>query len=246
MERERERQRASDSLTFHGLEALGYTAVRALGLGLFLVGLLATIVCTMHGCGTFFSWNGRHTVQSQLLTEEHAHATFTTRAGLRYTLSVQAVFDPAFVDDRSGMAEVELKMPLVVKAKDSQGTTLAEVSGWLERDKPNIFYSRPLQQPGREIMVERLVGPFYTASIAPVGVDVDLGPDRVGRNVVTERRLVVYDDALPPPIRNAVIGAVTGAIALIAGFVLLLLNWRRGRTRSGSTGGRRKRSGIPG
>ena len=193
----------------------------------------------MNGCGTFFSWNGRHTVQSEpLIEEQHAHLAFTTTAGRRYTLSVQAVFDPAQVDERDGMASVEVKMPLVVKVKDTQGTSFAEATGWLENGKPNIFYSRPIGQPGREIMVERLVGPFYSANVAPVVVDVDLGADRVGRNAIAERRLVVYDDALPPPIRNAAIGAGAGVIALVAGFVLLLSSYWRGRSR-------RKRSGIP-
>lgn len=217
---------------------LGYTAVRFSGLALFLVGLLATIVCTMNGCGTFFSWNGRHATETRPLIEEQTRTSFTTVAGRRYTIAVQAVFDPRYVDDKDGMAEIELKMPLVVKAKDEHGTSLAEATGWLERDKPNIFYSRPLQQPGREILVERLVGPFYSANFAPVDVDVFLGPDRVGRNVITERRLVIYDDALPPPLRNAVIGAASGAIALMTGFVLLVLSWLTGRRR-------RKRSGIP-
>lgn len=218
---------------------LGYTGVRAPGLALFLVGLLSTIVCSMNGCSTFFSWNGRHQIHSQPLIEEHTHATFTTIAGRRYTLSVQVVFDPKGVDDREGMADVDVKMPLVVKAKDGQGTIFTEAAGWLEQGAPNIFYSRPLRQPDREIMVERLVGPFTSASVAPVSVDVDLGPDRVGRNVVSERRLVVYDDALPPSIRNAILGAVAGAIALTVGFLLLVVSWWRGR------GGRRKRSGIP-
>ena len=151
---------------------------------------------------------------------------------------MQVVFDPEHVDDKDGMAEVEVKMPLVVRAKDTQGTSFAETIGWLEREKPNIFYSRPLQEPGREIMVERLVGPFLSANVARVDVDVDLGADRIGRNVIKERRLVIYDDALPPSIRNAAIGTVSGVLALVVGFTLLVMSWWRSRRR-------RKRSGIP-
>jgi hypothetical protein len=213
--------------------------VRFGGLALFLVGLLATIVCSMNGCGTFFSWNGRHAVQTQPLIEEHTHASFKPVAARRYTLSVQVVFDPQYVDDVDGMAAVEVKMPLVVKAKDAQGTSFAEAIGWLENEKPNIFYSRPLREPTREILLERLVGPFMSANVDEVNVDVNLGPDRIGRNPIKERRLVVYDDSLPPAIRNAAIGTVSGVLALITGVVLLVMSWWRSR-------GRRKRSGIPG
>jgi hypothetical protein len=212
--------------------------VRFGGLALFLVGLLATVVCSLNGCNSFFAWNGRHAVQTQPLIEEHTHATFKPVAARRYTLSVQVVFDPAHVDDSEGMADVEVKMPLVVKAKDAQGTSFAEAIGWLEREKPNIFYSRPLREPTREIMLERLVGPFMSANVDQVDVDVTLGPDRVGRNVITARRLVIYDDSLPPPIRNAAIGTVSGVLALVTGSVLLVTSWWRSRRR-------RKRSGIP-
>lgn len=211
--------------------------MRVSGLALFFVGLLAVIVCSLNGCGTFFSWNGLHTIASQPLTEEHGHLTFTTVAGVRYTVAVQVVFDPAGVDDKDGMADANVKMPLVVKVRDGQGTIFTQATGWLENARPNVLYSRPYNQPGKEIMLERLVGPFLSAAVAPVDVDVDLGADRLDRNPLQERRLIVYDDALPPQIRNAVIGAVLGAIALGVGFVLLLLGWWKGR--------RRRKRGIP-
>lgn len=219
---------------------LGYTGVRAPGSALFLVGLLSTIVCSMNGCSTFFSWNGRHHIDSQPLIEEHTHATFTTIAGRRYTLSVQVVFDPKGVDDREGMADVA-----------GQDAPRREGEGWpghhlhggrrvaSSRARPTSSTAGRSASPTGRLTVERLVGPFTSASVAPVSVDVDLGPDRVGRNVVSERRLVVYDDALPLFDRNAILGAVAGAIALTVGFLLLVVSWWRGR------GGRRKRSGIP-
>ncbi|MBX3227696.1 MAG: hypothetical protein KIT84_15175 [Labilithrix sp.] len=213
------------------------------GAALFLLGLVALVVCTLNGCGTFFTWNGRNPIASVPLPDGQTHHSFTPWGGRRYTLAVQAVFDPAHVADRDGMAAVEARMSLVVRVKDKAGTTLAETVGWLDpNERPNVFYSRPLHAPARvaarEIAVERLTGPFLVASDTPLDVDVDLGPDRVGRHPLLERRLVIHDDALPPAIRNAAIGAVVASLSTAAGFVLLLLGWWRGRRR-------RKRSGVP-
>ena len=164
-------------LTFHGPRGARGTPPCALGLGLFLVGLLATIVCTMHGCGTFFPWNGRHTVQSQLLTK--STRTRRSRPGLPSIHAQRAGgLRPRLRGRQVRHGRGRAQDALVVKAKDSLGHHPAEVSGWLERDKPNIFYSRPLQQPGREIMVERLVGPsirrasrrsVWTSTSGPTG-----------------------------------------------------------------------------
>ncbi len=87
-------------------------------------------------------------------------------------------------------------------------------------------------------MVERLVGPFMAATAAPVTIEVDLGPDRVGQVPILARRVVIHDDALPGSIRTAALAAGAGTIVAAAGLVLLLLGWWRSR-------GRRKRSGIP-
>lgn len=217
--------------------------MRGSGVALFLIGLLAVIVCTMNGCGQFFTWSGRNAIESVPLAEGHTHHSFTPWGGRRYTVAIQAVFDPDQVEERDGMGAVEAKMSLVVRVKDKAGTTLAETTGWLDpNERPNVFYTRQLRKQvrggPREIAVERLVGPFLCASDDPLDVDVDLGPDRVGRVPILERRLVIHDDALPPAIRNAAIGAAAGAISGTAGFVLLVIGWWRGRRR-------RKRSGIP-
>jgi len=217
--------------------------VRVGGVALFLLGLVALIVCTMNGCGTFFSWSGRNPIESVPLVEGHTHHSFTPWGGRVYTIAVQAIFDPDQVEEKDGMAVASAKMSLVVRVKDKAGTTLAETTGWLDPDeRPNVFYSRPVRQPmrgaPREISVERLVGPFRTAGDDPLDVDIDLGPDRVGRFPLLERRLVIHNDALPPSIRNAAIGATAGAITATVGFGLLAAGWWRGRRR-------RKRSGIP-
>lgn len=216
--------------------------MRVSGVALFLLGLVTLIVCSMNGCGAFFTWNGRNPIESVPLPEGHTHHRFTPWGGRVYTIAVQVIFDPEHVEEKDQMASVSAKMSLVVKVKDKAGTSLAEATGWLDPDeKPNVFYTRPLrvQTRGgpREISVERLIGPFRTSGDEPLDIDVDLGPDRVGRFPILERRLVIHNDALPPAIRNGAIGAAAGAIAALAGFVLLLVGWWRGR--------RRKRSGIP-
>jgi hypothetical protein len=90
-----------------------------------------------------------------------------------------------------------------------------------------------------ELVVERLVGPFSSSTNAPLSVYVDVGPDRVGTARIAARRLVIHDDRMPPNIRNSFIVAGAGAIAFLAGLVLVLVGWFRRRTS-------RKRGGIRG
>jgi hypothetical protein len=197
------------------------------------------ITCALNGCNTLFAWNGRHAIQSQTLIEGHTHTQVTTELNRRYTIAVQAIFDPEHVGDSNGMAAAEAKLSLVVKAQDPGGQTMAELKGWLDpNEPPNVFYTRPLKERSREIRVERLVSPFQAATVETIGIDVDLGEDRIGQYPILEKRLVIYDDALPSPIRNAVIGLVAGGLAWIAGVAVLLVGWSRGRRK-------RKRSGLP-
>lgn len=225
--------------------------MRVLGAILFFLGLLAVVVGGLNGYGTLFSWNGRHPVDVIALGEGRRVETFTPAPGRRYTVSVQIRFEREGLERREGITVVEAKMPLAVRVKDGAGTTRAEVVGWLDpAEPPNVLYGQSAQErrPARggasrsempELVVERLVGPFASSSAAPLAIEVDLGPDRVGRARIGERRLVIYDDALPPPIWNALLLAAGGGVLLVAGLVVLAAGWFRRR------GARRKRDGIP-
>ncbi len=235
--------------------------MRVIGVILFFLGLLAVVVGSFNGYGTLFSWNGRHPVDVIALGEGRGVEKLTPVPGRRYTVSVQVRFEREGLEQREGVTVVEAKMPLAVRVKDPAGTTRAEVVGWLDpTEPPNVLYGQSAQERRRlpgpagsagtprggtrspampELVVERLVGPFAASSDAPLSVEVDLGPDRVGRARIAERRLVIYDDALPPKVWNALLLAAGGGALLVAGLALLVAGWFRRRR------GRRKRGGIP-
>lgn len=226
--------------------------MRALGIVFLFLGFVAVVVGTFSGCGSLFSWNGRHPVDTVVLQERSTQRPLKPVPGRRYTLSVQVVFDRESVETREGVAIVEAKFPIVVRVTDRAGTSMADTKGWLDpNEPPSVLYGQSVSDARAahtELVVERLIGPFLTASDGPLTVSVDLGPDAVaeGRRArVTERRLIVYDDALPPTIRNAFVLAAVGAFSFVAGLALVIVGWFRSRGR-GSSPGRRKRGGIPG
>jgi hypothetical protein len=221
---------------------------------LLLVGLVGGVVATFMGFGSLFAWNGRHAVDVVPLGEGPTSRKLVTEPGRRYTVSVQVVFDREGLPKREGVTVVEATMPLVVRVKDPAGTVRAEVTGWLDpNEPPNVLYgqaahearsphpSTPTHAGMPELVVERLVGPFISSDRGPLDVNVDLGPDRIGVARVLERRLVIYDDTLPPNIRNAFIVAGAGVAAFIAGAALIVVGWfrRRGTTRKRRGGIRR-------
>jgi hypothetical protein len=207
--------------------------VRLLGFVLLAFGLVTIVAGTISGCGALFSWNGRHAVDERALDATPVAYPFRPEAGRRYTLAVQVVFDREGLPRRDGSVVVEAKMPLVVRARDEAGTKLAELTGWLDPEQPpNVLYGQSARQsrgPMPELVVERVVGPFITASTAPLTIEVDIGPDRVGTTRVVARRLVIHDDATPPTVRNAFLAAGGGGVAFVAGIVVLIRGWFRRR-----------------
>lgn len=202
-----------------------------------LIGLVAAVVGVFSGCNSLFAWNGRHAVYTHALAEGRSTHEVQAVGGRRYTIGVRVVFDREGLETREGNVAVESELPLVVRAHDAAGTTLAEMKGWLDPNKPpNVLYGaspRP-DQPLSELVVERIVGSFGAATTAPIAVDVDLGADRVGSAHILERRLEVFDDAMPAGIRNAFIVAGVGAGAFVLGLVLSVVGWfKRRRPRKG-------------
>jgi hypothetical protein len=231
--------------------------VRLVGVALLLLGLVALVVGTFSGCDSLFTWNGRHPVDVATVDQGPTTRQFVPSPGRRYTVSVQVVFDREGLETHEGITTVEAKMPLVVRVKDPAGTVRAETSSWLDPNvPPNVLYGHAAHEPRRlppgttsargtndkampELVVERLVGPFLANSTTPLSVEIDIGADRVGQARIAERRLVIYDDALPPKIRSAFIGAALGGVAFVAGAVLVVGAWLKRRRAS------RKRGGIP-
>jgi hypothetical protein len=225
---------------------------RLAGVFTFLIGLVAVVVGTFNGCGSLFTFNGRHVVGSRAIdrTDGPIHQPLLPTAGRRYTLAVQVVFDREDLPRDEGLVRVEARMPLVVQVKDGTGRALTQVSGWLDpNEPPNVLYGQAAHESTRgpmpDLLVERLVGPFIATSSDPISIDVEIGPDRVGSAQITSRRLVVHDDALPASIRNAFIVAATGSAVLFAGVVLIGVGFFAKRFRSTRKDGARKRVVIP-
>jgi hypothetical protein len=86
-----------------------------------------------------------------------------------------------------------------------------------------------------ELVAERLVGPITPAVDRDVTYAVDLGTDRIGKTSLKQARIVIYDDTLPRSITLAFVAAGAGALALVAGSILLFFGLLRG-----SRGGKRR------
>ena len=217
--------------------------MRIVGVVLLVLGLVTAVAGTFGGCGSLFSWNGRHPISAVPLGEGPTTESVVPVPGRRYTLSVQVVFDREGLPKNEGVTHVVAKMPLVVRVKDPMGTSLAETTGWIDpNEPPNVLYGQAVREtehrPGLpqdrrtesavpELVVERLVGPFAAASDAPLSVYVDVGADRVGSARIAARRLVIHDDRMPPNIRSSFVAAAAGVIAFFTGLVLLVVGWFR-------------------
>jgi hypothetical protein len=216
---------------------------RRIGLILVVVGLVATIIGVASGCGSLFSFNGRHPIAVHVLTPgAPLRETLHARSGKRYTLAVQVVFEREGLLESNGALVVEAKLPLVASLGG------AKAVGWLDpNEPPTVLYGqstnpnvrRPHGSGPTELVAERLIGPYLAPFEEPIAYAVDLGPDTEGKAHVKEVRIVVYDDTLPTSVTVAFAGAAAGIVALISGTILLLLGLLRARR-----GGARRRPNV--
>ena len=217
---------------------------RSFAFFLVAVGLVALVVGIASGCGTLFSYNGKHPIAVQsFASSTPLRHTFPAKAGRRYSIAVHVVFDRDAVPDSNGQLVVEARFPLVASIEDGAGLPAAKVVGWLDpSEPPTVLYGhvasasqrRPMGAGPEELVAERLVGPYMPAQDRDVTYAVELGADLIAKVPVRETRVVVYDDALPSAIGVAFAVAGVGALALITGVILLFLGLftaRRGGTR---------------
>jgi hypothetical protein len=217
---------------------------RSLAFFLVAVGLVALVVGLASGCGTLFSFNGRHPIAVQpVVVGTPLRHTFPGKAGRRYTVAVHVVFDRAAAPESNGQLIVDARLPLVASIEDAAGAPAAKVAGWLDTNEPpTVLYGhvvsesrrRPMGGAPEELVAERLVGPYLATEDREVAYVVELGADQIAKVPILETRVVVYDDRLPPSITVAFVAAVGGALALIIGSMLLFLGLfkaRRGGTR---------------
>lgn len=211
---------------------------RTLGLFLLVFGLVATIIGTASGCGSLFSFNGRHAIAVHpLIPGAPLRQTIPGKSGTRYTLAVQVLFEREGLPEANGALVVEAHFPLVASLEG------AKAVGWLDpNEPPTVLYGqstnpnvrRPHGAGPVELLAERLVGPYLAPFDQDLGFIVDLGTDRLARTQVKEARVIVYDDRLPTSLKVAFGAAGGGLIALLAGASILvagLLRKRRGGAR---------------
>lgn len=217
---------------------------RSVAFLLVALGLVALVVGVTSGCGTLFSFNGRHPIAVQpFVAGTPLRHTFPGKAGRRYTVAVHVVFDRESAAESDGQLVVAARLPLVASIEDGAGLPAARVVGWIDTSEPpTVLYGhvasarqrRPMGAGPEELVAERLVGPYMAVNDRDVAYVVELGADQLGKARITETRVVVYDDALPPSITVAFAVAGAGALALITGCLLLFLGLfraRRGGTR---------------
>ena len=209
------------------------------------LGLVALVTGIASGCGTLFSYNGRHALLVEpLVPGVPMRKAFPAKAGKHYTLAVQVVFEREGLAEVEGRLVVEAKMPLVASIEDTSGVAIARAVGWLDpNEPPTVLYGhgadahqrRPMGVAPAELVAERLVGPMTPAVDRDVSYVVDLGTDRIGKTRLKESRLVIYDDTLPRSITVAFAVAGAGALALVAGSIMLFFGLFRA-----SHGGKRR------
>jgi hypothetical protein len=218
---------------------------RRLAFFLVAIGLVALVTGIASGCGTLFSFNGRHAVFVEpLVPGVPMRKAFPAKAGKRYTLAVHVVFEREGLTEVEGRLVVEAKMPLMASLEDPSGVAIAKAVGWLDpSEPPTVLYGhgadahqrRPMGVGPAELVAERLVGPITPAVDRDVTYAVDLGTDRIGKTSLKQARIVIYDDTLPRSITLAFVAAGAGALALVAGSILLFFGLLRG-----SRGGKRR------
>jgi hypothetical protein len=220
---------------------------RKIGFFLVIVGLVATVVGIASGCGSLFTFSGRHPIAQHALTPgTPLRQSFLAKGGKRYTLAVQVVFEREGLVESNGALVVDAKLPLVASLED------AKAVGWIDpAEPPTVLYGQSTNPSARqrgeggravgpaELVAERLIGPYLAPFDRELTFAVDLGPDRVGRAQVKEVRIVVYDDTLPGSITVAFVAASAGVVALISGTILLLIGLLRPRR-----GGARRRPNV--
>lgn len=215
-----------------------------IGFLLLFFGLVGIVVGVASGCGSLFSFNGRHPLAVYPLElGKPVRSTFPAKEGKRYTLAIHVVFEREGLAEENGQVLVEAKLPLVAAIEDTSGVAVVKIVGWLDpSEPPTVLYGhasastqrRPMGVPPAELVAERLLGPYTVPAARDVVYTVDLGPDRIGKAPVKEARIALYDDALPRSITFAFLGASAGAVAFLIGAIMLLLGVvraRRGRTR---------------
>jgi len=218
---------------------------RRIGFFLVIVGLVATVIGVASGCGSLFSFRGRHPIAVRELTPgTPLRQAIPAKSGKRYTLAVQVVFERDGLASSNGALVVEAQLPLVASLED------AKAVGWLDpTEPPTVLYGQTTNPQARgpagageggrpsgtpELVAERLIGPYLAPFDRDITYVVDLGPDRLGRAQVKEARVVVYDDTLPPSVTLAFGAAAAGVLALVSGTSMLaygLLRTRRGGAR---------------
>lgn len=222
--------------------------MRLLGLALVFIGIVATAAGAVVGCTTVFASNERHQVAVyELPLDAPFSQPFEAKRGTRYTLGLQVVFDREGLPEKDGALVVEARLPLVASIKDASGAEVAKAVGWLDPNEPPTFLSghaarfpRAMKQVP-DLVAERLVGPFTSPRDEAMRLEARLGRDVSGierpgasPSRVHETRVVLYDDALPGAVVLAVVVAIAGLAASLAGVIVLMsgiFRKRRGNER---------------
>lgn len=215
--------------------------MRKLALVLVLLGLVLLGGGLFFGCGFYAEWDGRSVVLERPVTlGQRVSADVDAIVGRRYTFAARVEVDGREVPQEEaskGASSLELQMPFTMRLFDRDGQSLQTQTGFLSHEPPTLVYGDPTGgasgRGGRGVVAERFVGPYPSAGPQRLHVELDLGPDRVGRARIADAKLVVYDDAMPSRIRRPFAAAALGMILLMGGIGAWMVAFAKRRLRLG-------------
>ena len=124
--------------------------MRRIGFLLLFFGIVGVAVGGFMGCGTLFTWNGRHAIATwDLAPGKPFDASFSAERGRRYTAAVQIVFDRAELPSGPDGVVLTTKLSLASAIIDGDGNA-TRVLGWIDpTTPPTVVYGRSTQARDR-------------------------------------------------------------------------------------------------
>jgi hypothetical protein len=209
--------------------------MRKLGGILLFFGIVLATIGGFSGCGSLFTWNGKHPVAVyEMELGKPLMQKFEVVHGRRYVAGVQVLFDRKDLPFENGEVVIASRMPLVAQMSDGSGAQTAQATGWLDPNEPPTFLHGRGARTG-DLAAERLVGPWHAVRDETGTLYVRVDEDPAGSRVMSAR-VVLYDDRTPTGIMLGFVALGAGVLGIIVGIGMLVLGSFRAR--------RKRRDGI--
>ena len=200
--------------------------MRLFWLLLMMLGVVGMASGVVVGCSGLINHNGRHEVARFPITiGAPMRTSFPALGGRRYSAGVQVVFER---NSQQLREETELRVKLPIAGALDDGETRVTITGYL--DPSNGQTSLVGRASGKELFVERLVGPHLATTDRPLRVELDDGADEGGELIVQECRLILYDDEQPRSVRYGFVSAGAGLLLFaVSGIAVMISSLKRNK-----------------